>query len=117
MWTCAAHPVQLPKPGAGRAVSHVESDGRPVAAIVYDAALAEDDPGLVDAVGSAARLALENERLDAELCARVEDLRLSRMRMIEVGMAERRALERNLHDGAQQRLVSLALTLRAARTR
>jgi len=111
------HPVQLPAPGAGSAVSHVERDGRRVATIVYDAALAEDDPGLVDAVGSAAAIALENERLDAELCARVEELRTSRMRLMEVGMAERRGLERNLHDGAQQRLVSLALTLRAARTR
>ena len=111
------HPVRLPPPGGDRAVSHVERDGRRVATIVYDAALAEDDPGLVDAVGSAASIALENERLDAELCARVEELRGSRMRLMEVGMAERRGLERNLHDGAQQRLVSLALTLRAARTR
>ena len=111
------HPVRIPAPGSGRGVSHVERDGRRVATIVYDASVAEDDPGLVDAIGSATALALENERLDAELCARVEELRGSRMRLMEVGMAERRGLERNLHDGAQQRLVSLALTLRAARTR
>ena len=111
------HPVQLPAPGRGRALSHVERDGRRVATIVYDAAVVEDDPGLVDTMGSATALALENERLDAELCARVEELRDSRLRLMEVSMAERRGLERNLHDGAQQRLVSLALTLRAARTK
>jgi len=111
------HAVQLPPPDAHRAVSHVDHDGRRVATIVYDATVVEEDPGLVDAVGSAAALALENERLDAELRARVEEVRNSRMRLIEVGMAERRGLERNLHDGAQQRLVSLALTLRTARLR
>ena len=111
------HSVRIPAKGSGRDVAHVERDGRRVATIVYDASVAEDDPGLVDAIGSATALALENERLDAELNARVEELRTSRMRLMEVGMAERRGLERNLHDGAQQRLVSLALTLRAARTR
>ena len=86
-----------------------------MAAIVHDASL-QDEPSLLAAVGAAAALALENERLDAELRARVEELRASRaLRLIEVGMAERRRLERNLHDGAQQRLVSLALTLRMAR--
>ena len=110
-------PVTLPQTGSSRAVSHVEREGRRVASIVYDATLAEDDPGLVDAVGSSAALALDNERLDAELRARVEELRASRMRVIEVGMEERRGLERNLHDGAQQRLVSLAITLRTARSR
>ncbi len=111
------HPVQLPDAGQGRGLSHVETDGRRVATIVYDASMVEDDPELVDTIGRATALALENERLDAELCAHVEELRSSRMRLIEVGMAERRGLERNLHDGAQQRLVSLALTLRTARAR
>ena len=60
--------------------------------------------------GAAARLALENERLHAELRARVEELERPRERIIEDGLAERRKLERNLHDGAQQRLVALALT-------
>jgi signal transduction histidine kinase len=62
-------------------------------------------------------LEAENERLDAELRARVEELRASRQRIVEAGVAERRRLERNLHDGAQQRLVSLALTIRMARAR
>ncbi len=68
-------------------------------------------------MGRAAALALANERLEAELRAKVEELRASRMRLIEVGMAERRGLERNLHDGAQQRLVSLALSMRMAKNK
>jgi signal transduction histidine kinase len=62
-------------------------------------------------------LALENERLDAELRARYEDLRASRARLVEASDAARRRIERDLHDGAQQRFVSLALTLRLARNR
>jgi signal transduction histidine kinase len=76
-----------------------------------------DDPGLVDEVAAAARLALDNERLQAEARAQLEDLRASRVRVIAAGDAERRRLERDLHDGAQQRLVGLSLTLRLARSR
>jgi signal transduction histidine kinase len=64
-----------------------------------------------------AGLALENERLQAQLRARVEELEASRARLVEAGTAERRRLERNLHDGAQQRLVALSLTLRLAQGR
>ena len=81
---------------------------------MHDASLAEERE-LIDAVGAAAALALENERLDAELRARVEELRRSRARLVEVGPASAARLERNLHDGAQQRLVALALSLRLAR--
>jgi signal transduction histidine kinase len=106
----------LPEPGSGRAVTNVERDGGTIAAIVYDGSLsgARDH---VRAVGAAAALALENERLDAELRAKLEELRASRERMLRVGLEERRRLERNLHDGAQQRLVSLALSLRVARAK
>jgi signal transduction histidine kinase len=76
-----------------------------------------DDPGLVEEVAAAARLALENERLQAEAQAQLEDLRASRVRVIATGDAERRRLERDLHDGAQQRLVGLSLSLRHARSR
>jgi signal transduction histidine kinase len=110
------HRAQLPDPGDARAWTPIERDGAPLAAIVHDAALA-DERRLLEAAGAAAGLALENERLDAELRARVEELEHSRQRLIEVGLAERRKLERNLHDGAQQRLVSLALSLRLARDR
>ena len=84
-------------------------------AAILHAEVADEDAGLIEAVGAAAALALENERLDAELRARLEELRASRTRIVEAGVAERRRLERDLHDGAQQRLVSLALTLRMAR--
>ena len=68
------------------------------------------------AAGAAAGLALRNERLDAELRARYEELRASRARLVAAGDAARRRIERDLHDGAQQHLVSLALTLRLARS-
>jgi signal transduction histidine kinase len=79
--------------------------------ICHDASL-DTEPELVAAVGAAASLALENERLNVELRARVEELRASRARIVEAADEERRRLERDLHDGAQQRLVSLALNLR-----
>ena len=112
----AGRAYALPKQGSGRAVAPVERDGETIAAIVYDASLtgARDH---VRAVGAAAALALENERLDAELRAKLEELRGSRERMLRAGLEERRRLERNLHDGAQQRLVSLALNLRVARSK
>jgi signal transduction histidine kinase len=110
-------PVDLPPPTSrSRAVTEIERESVPVAAIVHDAALL-DEPGLVRAAGAAAALALENERLEAELKARVAELQVSRAKVIEVGMAERRALERNLHDGAQQRLVALSLQLGLAKTK
>ena len=108
--------MDLPEPSSGRAVTRIEHDGRCVAAIVHDPALNEQ-PGLVKAAGAAAALALENERLEAELRARVEELQASRARIVQVGLAERRRLERDLHDGAQQRLVALRLQLRLARDR
>jgi signal transduction histidine kinase len=108
-------PVELPGPASGRAASPVSLEGKPVAAIIHDPLLL-DDPDLVEPVGAAAALTLERERLDAELRARVEELRDSRTRLLAVGLAERRRMERDLHDGAQQRLVSLALDLRLARS-
>ena len=111
----AGRPVELPPPGAARAVTEIEHDGGRVAAIVHDAALLEE-PELVRAAGAAAGLALRNERLDAELRARYEELRASRARLVAAGDAARRRIERDLHDGAQQHLVSLALTLRMARS-
>jgi len=74
-----------------------------------------DDPTLVAEIGRAARLALANERLRADARARVALLQASRKRIIEAADNERQRIERNLHDGAQQRLVSLAVALRAAR--
>ena len=92
-------------------VAVVEQDGERVAAIVYDASLAEERK-LLDAVVAAAGIALKNERLAAELRARVSELSASRARIVGAGDEERRRLERNLHDGAQQRLVALGMQLR-----
>jgi signal transduction histidine kinase len=108
------HPLVLPAPGEGRSVTEVERDGRRIAAIIHDPALL-DDAEQVSAAGAAAALALENERLEAELRAKVEELSASRERIVESGYEARRRLERDLHDGAQQRLVSLALRLRLLR--
>jgi signal transduction histidine kinase len=90
-------------------------DGRTVAVLAHaPGALADEQ--LVEEVAAAARLALENERLQAEVRARVEELQASRARIVEAGDAERKRLERNLHDGAQQRLVGLSLSLRLLRS-
>jgi signal transduction histidine kinase len=104
----------LPAPDDRRSVAPVERDGRQFAALVYDASL-DDDPELVEAVAAAAAIALENELLQAESQVRLAELQASRERIVAAGDAERRRLERNLHDGAQQRLVALALQLRLMR--
>src|SRR4051812_9543331 len=103
--------VALPAPGGDRAAAPVERDGRERAMLVYDASL-EDDPELVAAVAAAAAIALDDARLHAESEDRLAELRASRERIVAAGDAERRRLERNLHDGAQQRLVFVALQLR-----
>jgi signal transduction histidine kinase len=94
----------------------VELHGRRIAAIRHDRSLA-DEPQLVHTAGAAAALALENARLAAELRARIEELRASRARIVSAGDTERRRLERNLHDGAQARMVGLAAKLGLARSR
>jgi signal transduction histidine kinase len=104
------NPATLPEPDSSRRVTLVEHDGEQVAALVYDATLG-DEPELVEAVSAAAGIALENGRLEAELRARLQELQGSRSRVVEAQQNERRRLERNLHDGAQQRLVALALEL------
>jgi signal transduction histidine kinase len=106
------HRVELPSDTL-RSWTPVELEGRRVGAIAHDATL-DAEPELLRSVAAAAGLAMENERLQAQLRARVEELRASRARIVEAGTQERRRLERNLHDGAQQRLVALSLTLRLA---
>jgi signal transduction histidine kinase len=98
----------------GATWTEVTLHGRRIAAMRHDPSLA-DQPQLVRAAGAAAALAIENQRLSAELRARIEELRASRARLVDAGDAERRRLERNLHDGAQSRLVALGLRLRVAR--
>jgi signal transduction histidine kinase len=107
------HRLEWPDTSSRRAVTKLEAEGRPLAALIHDPALLEDRQ-LVDAAGTAARLALENERLQAEVKAQLEEVRASRARIVTAADAERRRVERDLHDGAQQRLVTLSLALRMA---
>src|SRR5215210_7382271 len=106
---------ELPPAGA-LASTVVEHGGQRVAVPVHEASLL-DDPDLIRAACAAGGLALANARLQAELRARVNELRQSQARIVEVGDAEPRRLERNLHDGAQQRLLSIALGLRLVEAR
>ena len=96
--------------GGDRSVAPVKRAGELVAVLIYDRSL-DDDPELVEAVGGAAAVALENQQLHAQAEDRLSEVRASRERIISAGDAERRRIERNLHDGAQQRLVTLALQL------
>jgi signal transduction histidine kinase len=115
--TAQGRPQALPSPGGGprgRAVTEVERHGRPLAALIHDPAL---DQGLVRAAAAAAGIAIENERLQAEVHAQLEEVRASRLRIVEAGDRERRRVERNLHDGAQQRLATVALSLAMLRDR
>ncbi len=111
----AGRPVLVPPVTPDRASVPIEREGREVAAIVYDALL-DDDPEMIEAVRAAAAMALENERLLVESEARLAEVQASRQRIVAAGDAERRRLERDLHDGAQQRLVALALQLRMIRS-
>ncbi|MFZ1992938.1 MAG: histidine kinase, partial [Solirubrobacteraceae bacterium] len=103
-------PLRLPEDDSGRSATLVKRDGQPIAALLHDAFL-DDDAELVQSVCAAASLALENERLQAELRARLVDLQASRARLVGATDAERRRIERDLHDGTQQRLVSIAMSL------
>jgi signal transduction histidine kinase len=108
------NPVPEPVAGQGRVLTPIVREGQPLAVVAHArSAVGEDE--LVRDIGAAARLAVENERLQAEVLARLHDLRASRARIVEVGDAERRQLERDLHDGAQQRLLALTYDLRLAR--
>jgi signal transduction histidine kinase len=107
-------PVELSEPGAARASTVIERDGQPVAALIHDPAL-QYNPGLVDSACAAAGLTLDNERLAAELRARLVELQASRARLVTAAGEARRRIERDLHDGAQQQLVALKISLGLAR--
>ncbi|GAA3779180.1 hypothetical protein GCM10022225_79170 [Plantactinospora mayteni] len=102
--------VTAPEASTDRAVTRIDRAGEPIAILVHDRALAEE-PELIEATCAAAGLALENERLTADLRARVRQLADSRLALLRAGEAERRRLERDLHDGVQQRLLAIPLTL------
>jgi signal transduction histidine kinase len=97
----------------GRATTIVQRSGQPVAVLVHDDAL-QDDRQLVDSVCAAAGMTLENERLRADLEARLVELRASRERLVRAAESERHRIERDLHDGAQQRLVAIAMSIASA---
>ncbi len=103
-------PVRPPQAQTGQMVTEVRSEGRLLAAIIHDSSLAMA-PGLVPASASYALTMLENERLVGELQASLRDLSDSRVRLVTVADRERRKIERDLHDGAQQRLVALRIKL------
>jgi signal transduction histidine kinase len=105
-----------PSTGTGRQVTYLWSRGRRIAALVYRAGLLAD-PTIVAEIETTARLALEHERLQAVRLAQLDDLRAASARIVARADAERRGLERNLHDGAQQRLVTAAVGVRLARRR
>ncbi|MEA2335611.1 MAG: hypothetical protein QOG40_2101 [Solirubrobacteraceae bacterium] len=109
-------PMRIDPPPKGKIATPIEHEGQRVAAIVHAAELA-DERELVQTVGAAAALTLRNERLDAELRAKVTELHASRSRIVQAGYEERRRLERDLHDGAQQRLMALGINLRLIRDR
>jgi signal transduction histidine kinase len=102
--------VKLPDADSRRRSTLVEHDGQRIAVLLHDPVL-EHNAELVRSVCAAASLALENERLQAELRAQLAELQASRARLVQATDAERRRIERNLHDGTQQRLVSIAMSL------
>jgi signal transduction histidine kinase len=103
----AGRPVQLPSAGAERAVTPIAQDGEPVAALVHDASVL-GDPRLVGDVAAAARLAVANVRLQAEVRSRVAEVAASRRRIVQAADSQRRRLERRLREGAEQRLGRVA---------
>ena len=108
-------PLRVPGPGSERSMTMVERDGQPLAVLVHDPAVL-GDPGLVEAVASAARLAAANARLQAEVRARLAEIGASRRRILEAGDEERGRLERRLREGALRRLGEVAETLHQARS-
>jgi signal transduction histidine kinase len=109
----AGDPIDV-QPSPGRMVTMIGPDDQPLAALVHDQRLLGQRP-LLEAAGSAAGIALENARLQAQLRAQLAELNASRRRIVTAADAERRRLKRDLHDGAQQRLLALGLALQLVR--
>ena len=110
-------PVRVDPAPAGKVSTIIEHEGERIAAIVKPGPDLAEERELVQTAGAAAGLTLRNERLDAELRAKVAELQASRSRIVQAGFEQRRRLERDLHDGAQQRLMALGIDLRMARGR
>ena len=99
----SGRPIELPAADGERVVTSIDENGSPVAVLVHDVSVL-DDPGLVSAVASATQLAVSNASLQVEVRARVAEVEKSRRRIVEAGDAQRRRLELELRDGAEQRL-------------
>jgi signal transduction histidine kinase len=108
--------TDLPDHDPARSFTLLERQGQPLGAIVYDAALRED-PALLSSVSAAAATSIENDRLQEEVQAQLAEVQASRARIVATADEQRQRLERDLHDGAQQQLVALAIDLRSARLR
>ena len=106
--------VVLDENGTSTWRSVERTEGEPVLAIVHDTAL-DEDPELIDAVGAETVLALENRRLQQDLLDSIAALRASRKRLVAVAAAERRKIERDLHDSAQQMLIAIRIQLELTR--
>jgi signal transduction histidine kinase len=106
--------VPVPDEDSGLATTWIGDEGQPLALVVHDPAVLAD-ARLVEAVTSAARLGAANARLQAEVQARVAEIRASRRRILAARDDERDRLERDLHYGAERGLDELAVTLHAAR--
>jgi signal transduction histidine kinase len=109
-------PLPLPVEGSRRSATFVESDGDRIAVLVHDEAVTEDRRRL-ETVTVAASLAIAKQRLADEVRGQLAEVQMSRARIVAAADAERRRVERDLHDGAQQRLVLTAMTLREAAER
>jgi signal transduction histidine kinase len=110
---CWGHPTTLPAPGSGRSFSEVRDRGNLVATVIHDEAL-DAHPELIDSGVEMAAVVLDNQRLAAEAEATMRELQRSRGRIAASADRERRRIERDLHDGAQQRLVALRIELELA---
>jgi signal transduction histidine kinase len=112
----AGHPAELPTRDGSRATTLLARENVPIGALVHDPAL-RLNAELLRSVSAAAALTIDNMRLAAEVQAQLDEVRASRARIVAAGLEERQRLERDLHDGAQQQLVTLAIALREARSR
>ncbi|MBA3369288.1 MAG: sensor histidine kinase [Geodermatophilaceae bacterium] len=115
-WTDAqGRQVSPPEETDVRAVLLLERHGTPVAAVVHDAVLLED-PGLLASVGAVLRLSIDNDRLSAQVRRQLEEVHASRARILAAADEERRGIERDLHDGAQHRLLGISMSLQDVRS-
>jgi signal transduction histidine kinase len=109
----AGNAVTMPAPGSGRTFSEIGKSGHVVAAVIHDEAL-RSNSALIDAGSAIAGVVLENQRLATEADTAAREVRRSRARITASAEQERRRIERDLHDGAQQRLVALRIELELA---